>query len=169
MALDLATAQSGSSFPAVVTNGQPFFRTDEGVSYHYCLSTFWISDAIYEIAFGDTASVASGAYFRQYPISSAARYSATLGERFGFGVVVVGIVVDVGASSTCTITVQDDGADVPNGAISLAAAPNGQNEALLTGTSTVIAAASVIGVKCTSGTAVTGASGRVRFRRAVAA
>lgn len=161
--VSLLTAMVGAAFPGSPVDGQPFYHTGVATLFVYDDGAgAWLSVAVYEIAFGDTASVASGNYFRQYPISSATRYSATVGERFGFDVIVVGITVDVQASSTCTITVQDDGSDVSGGAISLAAEVFKRDETLL---SSAIAADSVIAVECTSGTATTGASGRVRFRR----
>lgn len=154
---------TGTTFPATPVSGQRCYRTDLKEYFVYdATAAAWLSFTVYEIAFGAGASVSSGTFFKQLPLAGAANYSSTYGEQFGFDVVVVGMAAIVGASSTCTITVEDDGADVTNGALSLSSQTNKQDEGML---SSVITAGSIIGVKCTSGTATTFTSGRVRFRR----
>jgi len=140
-------------------------RTDLGnTMFEYCSAlSAWLSIAVFEIPYGArAASISSGTYFNQGVFTGAAPYSATYGDMFGFDVVVVGITALVGASSTCDITVEDDGSDVTGAVLSLSAQTAKQDETLLSST---IAAGSIIGVKCTSGTASTFTSGRVRLRR----
>lgn len=154
---------SGTTFPTSPVDGQRFTHTTHQVEYFYSSSAVaWLSVGVHEIAFGDNASTAAGTFFRQLPIPTSTRYSSTYGEFFVFDVVVVGIVGLLGGSSTCTITVEDDGLDVSGGALSFAAETKKGTETLL---SSVIAASSILGVKCTSGTASTWSSGKVRFRR----
>lgn len=155
---------SGTSMPSSPVDGQRCYRTDLHDYFFYDATLAkWLSLTVFSMAFGKrAASVTSGTYFDQMVATGAAAYSATYGERFGFDVVVVGIAIEVGASSTCTATVQDDGNDLTGGAISLASETAKQDETLCSNT---IAAGSAIGVKCTSGTASTFTNGRVRFRR----
>lgn len=162
--LDISfTRFSGDAFPGTPVDGQRCYRTDHQQWYFYDVAaSAWLSATVYEIAFGAGASVASGSYFKQLPLAGSANYSATYGEQFGFNVAVVGMVAIVGASSTCTFTVEDDGSDVTNGSLSLSSQTAKQDELMM---SVAIAAGSIIGVKCTSGTATTFTSGRVRFRR----
>lgn len=163
---DMVFSRYGDTvFPVSPADGQWCTRTDLGnTMFEYCSAkSAWLSVNVYEITFAKrAASVTSGNYFAQLLATGAADYSATYGERFGFDVIVVGIAIEVGASSTCTATAQDDGVDVTGGAISLAAETVKQDETLLSNT---IAAGSVIGVKCTSGTASTFTNGKVRLRR----
>ena len=154
------TAFWGTSFPGSDKYpGMHFYRTDLKCGFFWS-GTNWLSTEVYSIPFGATASIT--AYMRQYPIATAPLFTATYGERYGFDVVVVGISIEVGASSTCTVTVQDDGANVTGGAISLSSQTVKQDEAL---ESSTIAAGSAIGVEVTSGTASTWTNGCVRLRR----
>lgn len=155
---------AGTTFPASPVDGQRCFRTDLREYFFYdATASKWLSFTVFSTDFGKrAASVASGSFFDQYVATGAATFSSTYGDSFGFDVVVVGISVLVGASSTCTVTVEDDGSDVTGGSISLSSQTIKQDETLLSNT---IAAGSVIGVKCTSGTASTFAHGKVRFRR----
>jgi hypothetical protein len=163
---DMVFSRFGDTqFPTSPADGQWCTRTDLGnTMFEYCSAkSAWLSVNVYEMTFGKrAASVASGSYFDEFVATGSATYTSTYGYRYGFDVIVVGIDLEVGASSTCTITVEDDGADVTGGAISLSSQTAKQDETLLSST---IAAGSAIGVKCTSGTATTFTRGKVRFRR----
>jgi len=159
---------SGTSFPASPVDGQIFTHTTHRCMYYYdATAAGWLSTGVYEIDAGDTADTTTGTYLRMYAGSlTAARYSSTIGWRFGFGVKVVGMyVIPANAqANSCTVEVMDDGAAVTNGSLSLAASDTQkQDEAMMSST---IASQSVIGVRVSGTGPLEGPSAvRVRFRR----
>ena len=157
---------AGTSFPSSPADGQPFYRTDHRVAYHFSsTAAAWLSDHVHEFLFGQAATQNATTYCRMDRLMSAAAYTDTSGWRYAHAVVVVGMEVTINngiGSHTATWTVQDDGANVTNGALALSAQNNKQDDAML---SSVIAAGSCIGVKVTAGSATNNHHGRVRLRR----
>lgn len=156
---------AGTTFPSSPAAGQPFYRTDLHCGFRYDATALgWLSDAVYQMPFGDPSQVASVKYSRWWREQWLPRFSATNGHAFGFDVVVVGMILRCpgGTPSTATVSVTDDGVIVTGGSISLSASSYVSNDNML---SNPIAADSIIGVVVASGTLLTNHDGWVRFRR----
>lgn len=159
LVFEAARYSIGSTFPSDVGAGWRHYltgSTSDEVFYWDATRAAWLSAG--QIVLDAQANVAATGYLDL--VLGVIPGSATVGFRHDFPLIATGMMVAVGAASTCSVALVDDGADVLT--LSLSAETNKRDMAM---ESAVIAAGSAIALRVASGTALVGCRAWAFLRR----
>lgn len=161
--IELRAQFEGTSFPGSPADGDPFYRTDHGLAYHYdTTASGWLSDGQWSFEFGYHADLTASALFKIGELNALATFSTTIGYPIDFPFKVTGMLVSMAASGTCNIVAANGATAITGANLSLSSVQSKMDSAVL---SNAVSAGALLTAGIDSGTFKGPGRGKILIRR----